>query len=162
RAEPGDHARGDRRDRRGDHVDPRHDDRQRRLGDAGARPARAAVDDPMGRDGLSARARDGDPADRVGRGAVWATARRDGRLWGGAWSAESLIAFRCLQGLAGGMIMPIGMITLAQSAGPKRVGRVMSVVGVPMLLGPALGPFIGGVIVTNLSWRWIFYVNLPI
>jgi EmrB/QacA subfamily drug resistance transporter len=83
-------------------------------------------------------------------------------LCGAAWSAESLIAFRCLQGLAGGMIMPIGMITLAQAAGPQRVGRVMSVVGVPMLLGPALGPFIGGLIVTDLSWRWIFYVNLPI
>jgi EmrB/QacA subfamily drug resistance transporter len=83
-------------------------------------------------------------------------------LCGLAWSAESLIAFRVLQGLAGGMIMPIGMITLAQAAGPQRVGRVMGVVGVPMLLGPVLGPVIGGLIVTHLSWRWIFYVNLPI
>ena len=58
--------------------------------------------------------------------------------------------------------MPIGMITLAQAAGPQRVGRVMSVVGVPMLLGPVLGPVIGGLIVTHLSWRWIFLVNLPI
>jgi MFS family permease len=83
-------------------------------------------------------------------------------LCGLAWNAESLIAFRVLQGCAGGMIMPIGMITLAQTAGPERVGRVMSVVGVPMLLGPVLGPVIGGLIVTNLSWRWIFLVNLPI
>jgi EmrB/QacA subfamily drug resistance transporter len=83
-------------------------------------------------------------------------------LCGLAWSAESLIAFRVLQGLAGGMIMPIGMITLAQAAGPRRMGSVMSVVGVPMLLGPVLGPVIGGFIVTHLSWRWIFYVNLPI
>jgi EmrB/QacA subfamily drug resistance transporter len=83
-------------------------------------------------------------------------------LCGAAWSAESLIAFRVLQGLAGGMIMPIGMITLAQAAGPRRVGRVMSVVGVPMLLAPVLGPVLGGVLVTHLSWRWIFYVNLPI
>jgi EmrB/QacA subfamily drug resistance transporter len=83
-------------------------------------------------------------------------------LCGIAWSAESLIAFRVLQGLAGGMIMPIGMITLAQAAGPQRVGQVMSVVGVPMLLGPVLGPVIGGLIVTHLSWRWIFLVNLPI
>jgi len=105
-------------------------------------------------------------AERFGPRRVWMTVVAGfvatSALCGAAWSAESLIAFRCLQGLAGGMIMPIGMITLAQSAGPKRVGRVMSVVGVPMLLGPALGPFIGGVIVTNLSWRWIFYVNLPI
>jgi EmrB/QacA subfamily drug resistance transporter len=105
-------------------------------------------------------------AERFGPRRVWMTVVAGfvatSALCGAAWSAESLIAFRCLQGLAGGMIMPIGMITLAQSAGPQRVGRVMSVVGVPMLLGPALGPFIGGLIVTDLSWRWIFYVNLPI
>ena len=83
-------------------------------------------------------------------------------LCGAAWSAESLIAFRVLQGLAGGMIMPIGMITLAQAAGPQRIGRVMGVVGVPMLLGPVLGPILGGLLVTHLSWRWIFFVNLPI
>jgi EmrB/QacA subfamily drug resistance transporter len=83
-------------------------------------------------------------------------------LCGLAWSAESLIAFRVLQGFAGGMIMPIGMITLAQTAGPRRVGRVMSVIGVPMLMGPVLGPVIGGLLVTHLSWRWIFLVNLPI
>src|SRR3954449_5461840 len=83
-------------------------------------------------------------------------------LCGAAWSAESLIAFRVLQGLAGGMIMPIGMITLAQAAGPKRMGRVMSVVGVPMLLAPVLGPVVGGLILTHFSWRWIFFVNLPI
>jgi EmrB/QacA subfamily drug resistance transporter len=105
-------------------------------------------------------------AERFGPRRVWMTAVAGfvltSALCGAAWSAESLIAFRCLQGLAGGMIMPIGMITLAQSAGPQRVGRVMSVVGVPMLLGPALGPLIGGLIVTDLSWRWIFFVNLPI
>jgi EmrB/QacA subfamily drug resistance transporter len=51
---------------------------------------------------------------------------------------------------------------LAQAAGPKRLGRVMSVIGVPMMLGPVLGPVIGGFIVDSLSWRWIFFVNLPI
>jgi EmrB/QacA subfamily drug resistance transporter len=105
-------------------------------------------------------------AERFGPRRVWMTVVAafvaTSALCGLAWSAESLIAFRALQGLAGGMIMPIGMITLAQAAGPKRVGRVMSVVGVPMLLGPALGPLLGGLIVTHLSWRWIFYVNLPI
>jgi EmrB/QacA subfamily drug resistance transporter len=105
-------------------------------------------------------------AERFGPRRVWMTVVAGfvatSALCGAAWSAESLIAFRVLQGLAGGMIMPIGMITLAQAAGPQRVGRVMSVVGVPMLLGPVLGPVIGGVLVTHLSWRWIFYVNLPI
>jgi EmrB/QacA subfamily drug resistance transporter len=83
-------------------------------------------------------------------------------LSGLAWSAGSLIVFRILQGLGGGMIMPAGMTILAQAAGPKRIGRVMSVVGAPMLLGPILGPVIGGLILQNTSWRWIFYVNVPI
>ena len=83
-------------------------------------------------------------------------------LCGLAWSAESLIGFRILQGLGGGMIMPVGMSLLAQTAGPSRVGRVMSVIGVPTLLGPILGPVIGGLIVDSISWRWIFYVNVPI
>jgi EmrB/QacA subfamily drug resistance transporter len=83
-------------------------------------------------------------------------------LCGLAWSAESLIAFRILQGFGGGMIMPVGMSLMAQVAGPRRIGRVMSVVGVPMLLGPIFGPVIGGLLVDNVSWRWIFFVNLPV
>ena len=83
-------------------------------------------------------------------------------LCGLAWSAESLIFFRVLQGFGGGMIMPVGMALMAQVAGPRRIGRVMSVVGVPMLLGPIFGPVIGGLLVDNVSWRWIFFVNLPV
>lgn len=83
-------------------------------------------------------------------------------LAGLAWSAESLIAFRVLQGLGGGMIMPAGMTILTQAAGPQRVGQVMSVVGIPMLLGPILGPILGGYLVDDVSWRWIFFINLPI
>jgi EmrB/QacA subfamily drug resistance transporter len=60
------------------------------------------------------------------------------------------------------MIMPAGMTILASAAGPQRIGRVMSVVGAPMLLGPILGPVLGGLILEHLSWRWIFYVNLPV
>jgi EmrB/QacA subfamily drug resistance transporter len=83
-------------------------------------------------------------------------------LCGLAWSTESLIGFRVLQGFGGGMILPIGQAILAQAAGPQRMGRVMSVIGVPTLLGPVLGPVIGGVIVDNFSWRWIFFVNVPV
>jgi EmrB/QacA subfamily drug resistance transporter len=83
-------------------------------------------------------------------------------LSGAAWSAESLIVFRVIQGIGGGMIMPIGTSLMAQAAGPQRIGRVMSILGVPMLLAPILGPVIGGLIVTSVSWRWIFYVNVPI
>lgn len=81
---------------------------------------------------------------------------------GAAWSAESLILFRVLQGLGGGMIMPAGMTILTHEAGPQRMGRVMGLVGVPMLLGPILGPILGGFFVDDVSWRWIFYVNLPV
>jgi EmrB/QacA subfamily drug resistance transporter len=83
-------------------------------------------------------------------------------LSGAAWSAGSLIAFRVVQGLGGGMILPAGMTILTQAAGPQRIGRVMSVVGVPMLMGPVIGPILGGWLVDDVSWRWIFYVNLPI
>jgi EmrB/QacA subfamily drug resistance transporter len=83
-------------------------------------------------------------------------------LCGAAWSAESLIAFRVLQGLGGGMLMPAGMTILTRAAGPQRVGRVMAIIGVPMLLGPILGPILGGWLVDDVSWRWIFFINLPI
>jgi EmrB/QacA subfamily drug resistance transporter len=83
-------------------------------------------------------------------------------LCGCAWSATSLILFRVIQGLGGGMIMPVGQSIMARAAGPHRMGRVMGIIGVPQLLGPILGPVLGGVIVSNTSWRWIFFVNVPI
>src|SRR5262245_23408473 len=83
-------------------------------------------------------------------------------LSGLAWSAESLIFFRVLQGFGGGMIMPAGMTILTRAAGTDRVGRVMSIIGVPMLLGPIFGPILGGWLVDDFSWRWIFFINLPI
>jgi EmrB/QacA subfamily drug resistance transporter len=79
-----------------------------------------------------------------------------------ATSAGELIGFRILQGLGGGMLMPVGFTLIAQSAGPRRVGRALAVVGVPILLGPIFGPIIGGLIVDNTSWQWIFVVNVPI
>jgi EmrB/QacA subfamily drug resistance transporter len=77
-------------------------------------------------------------------------------------SIGALIGFRVVQGVGGGMIMPLGQLILAQVAGPKRMGRVMSIVGVPMLLAPIFGPLIGGSLVDAASWRWIFFVNLPV
>jgi EmrB/QacA subfamily drug resistance transporter len=105
-------------------------------------------------------------SERFGTKRVWMTSVAlfglGSVLCGLAWSAGSLIAFRVLQGFGGGMIMPVGMSVLAQVAGPWRLGRVMAVIGVPMLLGPILGPVIGGLLIDNVSWRWIFYVNVPI
>jgi EmrB/QacA subfamily drug resistance transporter len=83
-------------------------------------------------------------------------------LCGLASTTTELIAFRVLQGIGGGMILPIGQLMMAEAAGPERMGRVMSVVAVPAMLAPILGPAIGGVILQNASWRWIFFVNLPI
>jgi EmrB/QacA subfamily drug resistance transporter len=79
-----------------------------------------------------------------------------------AWSVTSLIVFRVLQGFGGGMIMPVGQAIMARTAGPQRMGKVMGIVGVPQLLGPILGPVLGGLIISNTSWRWIFIVNVPV
>src|SRR5205807_9816286 len=83
-------------------------------------------------------------------------------LCGLATTTTELVLFRVLQGIGGGMILPIGQLMMAEAAGPKRMGRVMSIVAVPAMLAPILGPTIGGLILDNASWQWIFYVNLPI
>jgi EmrB/QacA subfamily drug resistance transporter len=79
-----------------------------------------------------------------------------------AASTTSLVVFRVLQGAGGGMIMPVGQLIMAQVAGPKRMGRVMGIVSMPAMLAPILGPVVGGTILQNLHWSWIFLVNLPI
>jgi EmrB/QacA subfamily drug resistance transporter len=83
-------------------------------------------------------------------------------LSGLAWSAGTLILFRVLQGIGGGMIMPSVMTILTRKAGPHRMGRVMGVLGVPMLIAPIMGPILGGWLVDDASWRWIFFINVPI
>jgi EmrB/QacA subfamily drug resistance transporter len=83
-------------------------------------------------------------------------------LSGLAWSAASLILFRVLQGIGGGMIMPAVMTIMTKKAGPHRMGRVMGVLGVPMLIAPIMGPILGGWLVDSASWRWIFFINVPI
>jgi EmrB/QacA subfamily drug resistance transporter len=79
-----------------------------------------------------------------------------------ATSIELLIGFRVLQGLGGGMLMPLGMTIMTRAAGPARMGRLMAILGVPMLLGPIFGPILGGWLIENYSWHWIFLINLPI
>ncbi|MGO4603643.1 DHA2 family efflux MFS transporter permease subunit [Terrabacter sp. 2YAF2] len=79
-----------------------------------------------------------------------------------AGSIEMLIGFRVLQGLGGGMLMPLGMTIMTRAAGPARMGRLMAILGVPMLLGPIFGPILGGWLIEVASWHWIFLINVPI
>jgi EmrB/QacA subfamily drug resistance transporter len=78
-----------------------------------------------------------------------------------AWNIDALIAFRVLQGIGGGLMLPVLQTLLVNAAGKRNLGRMMSLVSLPALLGPILGPVLGGLILSQLSWRWIFWVNIP-
>ncbi|MEU3311315.1 DHA2 family efflux MFS transporter permease subunit [Streptomyces sp. NPDC006662] len=79
-----------------------------------------------------------------------------------AWSAGSLIAFRAVQGLGGGLLMPVGMTMVMRAADRERLGRAMALLGLPVLVGPVAGPMLGGWLIDTASWQWIFLVNLPV
>jgi EmrB/QacA subfamily drug resistance transporter len=83
-------------------------------------------------------------------------------LCGVAWNIGSLIAFRVIQGIGGGLLVPILLTLLVQAAGGRKLGRLMATVSLPVVIVPILGPVVGGLIVSSLSWRWIFYVNVPV
>lgn len=82
-------------------------------------------------------------------------------LCGLAWSAPSLIAFRVLQGISGGLLAPMTQMMIARAAG-KHMARVAGYMALPVLLAPVLGPIIAGAILQYASWRWLFLVNLPV
>jgi EmrB/QacA subfamily drug resistance transporter len=79
-----------------------------------------------------------------------------------AWDAGSLIAFRAVQGLGGGLLMPVGMAMVMRIADRERLGRAMALLGLPILVGPVAGPVLGGWLIDSASWHWIFLVNLPV
>ncbi|PRY52919.1 EmrB/QacA subfamily drug resistance transporter [Knoellia remsis] len=83
-------------------------------------------------------------------------------LCAAAQSINMLILFRVIQGLGGGLLMPLGMTIMTRAAGPARMGRLMAILGVPMLLGPIGGPILGGWLIDKVSWHWIFLINLPL
>jgi EmrB/QacA subfamily drug resistance transporter len=105
-------------------------------------------------------------ADRYGARRLWLCSLGvfllGSMLCGAAWSMTALIAFRVLQGLGGGMLLPLIRMILARAADQKQLGRAMVFVAVPGSLTPVLGPVLGGLVVQNLGWRWAFYINLPI
>lgn len=75
--------------------------------------------------------------------------------------AATLIAFRVVQGVGGGLMLPVMQTLLVQAAGGRSLGRATAIIGLPALLGPVLGPVVGGLIVQHLTWRWIFWINVP-
>ena len=78
-----------------------------------------------------------------------------------AWNVDSLIAWRVVQGAGGGIMFPLLTTLIMQAAGGKALGRTVTIVALPALLGPILGPLVGGAILTHLSWRFMFWVNVP-
>jgi EmrB/QacA subfamily drug resistance transporter len=78
-----------------------------------------------------------------------------------AWDVGSLIGWRVVQGIGGGLMLPLMTTLIFQAAGGKSLGRLVTYVAMPALLGPILGPLIGGAILTHLSWRFMFWVNVP-
>jgi EmrB/QacA subfamily drug resistance transporter len=105
-------------------------------------------------------------ADRFGTKRLYMTAvvlfTAGSALCATAWDINVLITFRVLQGLGGGMLMPVGMTIMTRAAGPHRMGRLMAILGVPMLLGPICGPILGGWLIQVASWHWIFLINVPL
>src|ERR1700710_1164041 len=83
-------------------------------------------------------------------------------LCGLADSVESLVAFRVIQGIGGGMLVPTGQMILVKASGPKNLPKVMSAIGVPIVLAPIFGPTLGGLLLEHVSWQSIFLVNLPV
>jgi DHA2 family multidrug resistance protein len=83
-------------------------------------------------------------------------------MCGSAWSLQSLIFFRIVQGIGGGGLVPISQSILLESFPREKHGTAMAIFGMGAMLGPIVGPLLGGWITDNWSWRWIFYINIPI
>src|ERR1700757_4464199 len=83
-------------------------------------------------------------------------------LCGRAQNLPFLVVARFLQGAGGAMMVPVGRLVLLRSVAKEDIVQAMSWMLVPALIGPIVGPPLGGFIVTYLNWRWIFYLNLPI
>jgi len=106
----------------------------------------------------------------------WALARFGGRatwvfalavflggsvLSGAAWNIGALISFRVLQGIGGGLMTTLMTTLILQAAGGRQLGRLMAAISLPVAVVPILGPVLSGLIISNVSWRWIFFVNVP-
>lgn len=79
-----------------------------------------------------------------------------------AWNVGSLVLFRVLKGLGGGMLMPLGTTILFKTVPPEKRGLITGVFGLPMLIAPVAGPTLGGYLVEYVDWRFIFTMNIPV
>lgn len=102
----------------------------------------------------------------LGMGRLWLYALVGFTVTSGLCAAAAdlpaLIVLRVAQGITGGLLLPAGQAVLGATAGPSRMGRVMNTVGLAVVLAPAIGPTVGGLLIDSLSWRWLFLVNVPI
>lgn len=103
---------------------------------------------------------------RVGAGRLWLWSLAGFTIASGlcalAPSIDLLVVCRVGQGIAGGLLVSTGITVLADVAGPGRMGRILAITGVPTVLAPALGPTVGALLIAQLSWPWLFVINLPI
>ncbi|HEY2052923.1 MAG TPA: DHA2 family efflux MFS transporter permease subunit [Solirubrobacterales bacterium] len=83
-------------------------------------------------------------------------------LCGAAQSLPQLIVARALQGVGGGLLTPTGTAMLYRAYGPERRARLSRTIILPILIGPGVAPILGGVLTQTLSWRWVFFINLPV
>jgi len=83
-------------------------------------------------------------------------------LCGSATSLVQIVAFRFLQGLCGAALQPLVQAVMLDLYAPSQIGQVLSIWGAASFLGPIIGPVLGGWLTDNLSWRWVFYINLPV
>lgn len=83
-------------------------------------------------------------------------------LCGFAWNLPSLVFFRFLQGIGGGILLPMVMTLLYQAFPPEKRGTATSVMGIPLMIAPTFGPVLGGYLVESFGWQWAFFVNVPL
>lgn len=105
-------------------------------------------------------------ADRLGRKELFLASvigfTVSSMLCGLAWSLETMVLFRLMQGVFGAAIVPLSQTFLLDINPKERHGQAMAIWGAGIMLGPILGPMLGGWITENLNWRWVFFINLPV